>query len=166
MDPIFVPDFIIIGLNFFDLETLVPRIGQHFLRPFEIIFHMALGADHRAQLLARGLGVRLVVALATLAAAPTAGGDAFISQDLITDPSVKSGYTFALIAGANVQPVLLAAATCNATASFSTYHATATPVTLGSTGTRSFGTNNSGTIWQNFNGILIPVGMAGATVLN
>ena len=105
-------------------------------------------------------------ALATLAAAPTAGGDAFISQDLITDPSVKSGYTFALIAGANVQPVLLAAATCNATASFSTYHATATPVTLGSTGTRSFGTNNSGTIWQNFNGILIPVGMAGATVLN
>lgn len=103
--------------------------------------------------------------LAGLAAPPSAGGDPFISVDLNANGVVKSGYTMNLAAGANVQPVLLAAATCNNTASFSTYHATATPQTVGSTGTRSFATNNSGTIYQDFTGAAIPVALTGATVL-
>ena len=104
--------------------------------------------------------------LVDLATPPTAGGDAFISVDLNANGVQKSGYSFTLAAGANVQPVLLAAATCNNTNSFSTYHATATPVTVGSTGTRAFGTNNSGTIYQNYTGVAIAVNLAGATVLN
>ena len=103
--------------------------------------------------------------LASLAAAPTAGGDPFISPDLNNNGVTKSGYTMTLAAGANVQAVLAAAATCNNTASSSTYHATATPVTVGSTGTRAFGTNNSGTIYQNFTGTAVPVNLAGAQIL-
>lgn len=108
-------------------------------------------------------------ALVDLATPPTAGGgtgDPFISLDLAANGVIKSGYTMTLGPGANVQPVLLAAATCNNTASFSTFHATATPVTVGSTGTRSFATNNSGTIWQDFSGVIIPnVIPATATIL-
>src|SRR5687768_10251392 len=62
--------------------------------------------------------------LADLATPPTAGGDPFVSVDLNANGVQKSGYAFVLAAGANVQPVLAAAATCNGTASFSTYHAT------------------------------------------
>ena len=61
--------------------------------------------------------------------------------------------------------VLAAAATCNGGASVSTYHATGTPVTVGSTGQRAFATNQTGTIWQNFSGAAIANTMAGATVL-
>jgi prepilin-type N-terminal cleavage/methylation domain-containing protein len=104
--------------------------------------------------------------LAALATAPTAGGDPFISVDLNANGVAKSGYLFNLVAGANVQPVLLAAATCNNTNSFSTYHATAEPQSIGSTGTRGFATNNSGTIYQNFTGAAIAVNLAAATVLN
>jgi prepilin-type N-terminal cleavage/methylation domain-containing protein len=104
--------------------------------------------------------------LADLANDPTAGGDPFISADLNANAVQKSGYTFTLAAGANVKPVLVAADTCNGTNSFSTYHGTATPVTVGSTGTRAFATNNSGTLYQNFTGAAIAVNLAGATVLN
>jgi type IV pilus assembly protein PilA len=104
--------------------------------------------------------------LVALATPPTAGGDPFVSVDLNVNGVQKSGYAFVLIAGANVQPVLAAAATCNNTASFSTYHATATPVSVGSTGTRAFATNNSATIFQNFTGALIAVNLGGTTVLN
>jgi type IV pilus assembly protein PilA len=104
--------------------------------------------------------------LADLATPPTAGGDPFVSVDLNANGVQKSGYAFVLAAGANVQPVLAAAATCNGTASFSTYHATATPVSVGSTGTRAFATNNSATIFQNFTGAAIAVNLAATTVLN
>jgi type IV pilus assembly protein PilA len=103
--------------------------------------------------------------LVSLATAPTAGGDAFISPDLATNGVAKSGYTITLAQGAGVQAVLAAGATCNNTASWSTFHATATPVTVGSTGTRAFATNNSGTIYQNFTGVAIANTMASATVL-
>jgi len=103
--------------------------------------------------------------LLALATPPASGGDAFISPDLNANGVVKSGYTLQLDPGTGAIAVLAAAATCNNTASQSTYHATATPATLGQTGTRSFGTNNSGTIYQNFNGIVIPATMAGAQIL-
>ena len=105
--------------------------------------------------------------LVALATAPVNGGDPFISVDLNANGVQKSGYAFVLGPGANPQPVLAAANTCNGTASTSTYHATATPVTAGSTGTRAFATNNSGTIYQNFDGTAaIAVNLGGATVLN
>ena len=103
--------------------------------------------------------------LTDLATSPTAGGDPFISPDLNTNGVVKSGYNVALAQGANSQAVLTSANTCNATNSFSTYHATATPASVGQTGTRAFATNNSGTIYQNFTGTAIGVNMAGSQIL-
>ena len=82
--------------------------------------------------------------LVSLATAPTAGGDAFISPDLGTDPSTKSGYTVALTAGATAGP----AAMCNAGATADSYATTGVPVTPGSTGTRYFHINSSGAIYQ------------------
>jgi prepilin-type N-terminal cleavage/methylation domain-containing protein len=103
--------------------------------------------------------------LTDLAAPPAAGGDAFISPDLNSNGVLKSGYDIALAAGTNSAAVLLAAATCNSTNSYPTYHATATPHTVGQTGTRAFATNNSGTIYQNFTGTAIANTMASATIL-
>jgi prepilin-type N-terminal cleavage/methylation domain-containing protein len=103
--------------------------------------------------------------LLDLATAPAAGGDAFISPDLNAQNVLKSGYRLGLAAGANVQPVMVAGSTCNNTNSFSTYHATATPDSLGNTGTRSFATNNSGTIYQSFTGAAIIVGMPAPAVI-
>jgi type IV pilus assembly protein PilA len=100
------------------------------------------------------------ITLATLADAP-AGGEAFISPDLNVNGVQKSGYLFNLGDGTGAIDVLLAADTCNQAAnSRSTFFAEAHPVTVGSTGQRAFGTNNSGTIYQNFTG----VAMTAATV--
>jgi len=103
--------------------------------------------------------------LATLATPPTSGGDAFIGADLSVNGVQKSGYLIALAAGANSAAVRTSANTCNGTNSFSTYHATATPATVGQSGTRAFATNNSGAIYQNFTGAAIPVTMAGTQIL-
>src|SRR5215208_518829 len=105
------------------------------------------------------------VTLTDLATPPTAGGDPFISPDLNANGVVKSGYAVTVAAGTNAIAVLAAASTCNNTASQSTYHATATPASVGQTGTRAFATNNSGTIYQNFTGTAIGATMAGAQIL-
>jgi hypothetical protein len=47
----------------------------------------------------------------------------------------------------------------------SAYFAEAHPVTIGSTGQRSFGTDVRGTIYFNNTGATIAAGMAGASVL-
>ncbi len=107
------------------------------------------------------------IALAALAKAP-AGGTAFISPDLSTDPTVKSGYTVALVDGGGApSTITAAAATCNvaATDARSEYHATATPVTVGGTGQRSFASDSPGTIYFQNTGVIIPPGMAGATFM-
>ena len=105
------------------------------------------------------------VSLTDLATAPTAGGDPFISPDLATNAVVKSGYRVALSVGVASAAVLTSADTCNGTNSFSTYHATATPVSVSQTGTRAFATNNSGTIYQNFTGTAIANTMASTQIL-
>ena len=51
--------------------------------------------------------------LADLAVPPTVGGSGFIGADLNVNCIAKSGYFVTLGAGANVQPVLAAALTCN-----------------------------------------------------
>jgi len=103
--------------------------------------------------------------LADLAIPPMTGGDPFIGPDLNANGVTKSGYLIALEAGANSVAVRTSANTCNGTNSFSTYHATATPATVGQSGTRAFATNNSGAIFQNFTGVAIPVDMAGTQIL-
>ena len=103
--------------------------------------------------------------LADLSTPPASGGDPFIGPDLNANGVQKSGYLVALAAGANSVAVRTSANTCNGTNSFSTYHATATPATLGQSGTRAFATNNSGAIVQNFTGVAIAVNMAGTQIL-
>jgi len=75
---------------------------------------------------------------------------------------VKAGYTVLVVPGTGASQVLAGAATCNGTTSQSSYHATATPATLGQTGTRAFATNNSGSVYQNYTGVAIPASLAGA----
>ena len=72
----------------------------------------------------------------------------FLSPDLTSAAVVsKSGYTVALGPGAGNAAVPTPPAGC--TAPGSNYYATAVPLTLGSTGTRSFATNTQGTIFYN-----------------
>ena len=81
--------------------------------------------------------------LATLGSGPS-GGSAFISPDLgAAATATKSGYTVSMTGTAAT-----GGSACNgATALDSGYHAWGNPVTT-STGTRFFGTNTTGTIWQ------------------
>ena len=67
----------------------------------------------------------------------------FISPDLSTDPSIKSGYTIALdTAGAAAGPN-----DCENRPTETNYYATGAPVTVGTTGNRGFGTAAAGTIF-------------------
>jgi type IV pilus assembly protein PilA len=89
------------------------------------------------------------MALADLAKAPAGSTAAFVSPDLALDPSIKSGYSVSVAAG-NLSVIVTAAAnTCNVAANpaMSTYWAGAVPVTVGSTGQRSFATDSRGTIF-------------------
>jgi type IV pilus assembly protein PilA len=110
------------------------------------------------------------VKLVDLAKLPPSSTSAFISPDMALDPTIKSGYTVSLAldaaAGVNAA-VTLAAATCNGSGNAaSSYFAGADPVTLGSTGQRSFATDTRGTIFYLNAGTTIgnPL-VASATVL-
>ena len=92
------------------------------------------------------------ITLADLFLPPTGSTQGFISPDLKTDPSVKSGYTVALEADANAgtQDIGTPSATCNASTGqpASSYYANADPITPGGTGTRYFATDTRGSIFQ------------------
>jgi type IV pilus assembly protein PilA len=99
---------------------------------------------------------------------PPSGGTAFISPDLSSNGVVKSGYTVGLADGASVSIIAAAASTCNtaATDAMADYHTTATPVTVGGTGQRSFASDSKGTIYFQNDGVAIAPGMpAPAAVL-
>ena len=103
--------------------------------------------------------------LEDLALAP-AGGVAFISPDLGTTGITKSGYAMTVATGTDATVVATAAATCNGgAATVASFYAHAEPVTVGSTGQRSFATDNRGTIFQLATGATIPATMAGALPL-
>jgi prepilin-type N-terminal cleavage/methylation domain-containing protein len=98
---------------------------------------------------------------------PAAGSTAaFISPDL--DPNAgagggpafvnKSGYRVELAASAGAAVVTALAATCNlATANaMAGYYAHAEPITVGSTGQRSFATDTRGAVFQQTTGAQIP----------
>jgi prepilin-type N-terminal cleavage/methylation domain-containing protein len=84
--------------------------------------------------------------LADLGKPPQAGSEGFISTDLTTDPSTKSGYTVSLSPGAADSSGVTG---CNNPSSLTqAYFVAANPLVPNSTGTRYFGTNQGGTIYQ------------------
>ena len=88
------------------------------------------------------------ITLAALSKAP-AGTAAFISPDLATDPSLKSGYSVSIAVQVGALLVTPAAQTCNTavTDAMAAYWASAVPQNIGSTGQRSFATDSRGTIF-------------------
>jgi prepilin-type N-terminal cleavage/methylation domain-containing protein len=81
-----------------------------------------------------------------LGTSPSPGGQGFISADLgqAVTPT-KSGFTLSMGGGAGSAA---GPNDCNGTATITTYLATAIPMALGTTGTRSFAVNAGNTIWQ------------------
>jgi prepilin-type N-terminal cleavage/methylation domain-containing protein len=102
-----------------------------------------------------------------LAKAPAGSNQGFVSPDLSANGVVKSGYFVNLTADAGAAQVATAASTCNAAANppVSSYFAETHPMTIGSTGQRSFATDARGTIYYVNTGATIPPGMAGALPL-
>jgi prepilin-type N-terminal cleavage/methylation domain-containing protein len=96
--------------------------------------------------------------LSRLATPPTAGGgDGFVGTDLSGDPSGKSGYIIYLTAGT---PDPTSSASCNGAPAGTltpTYFVRADPVRVGS---RYFGANQGGTIYQSSTSVTIT--MSGA----
>ena len=78
---------------------------------------------------------------------------------------MKSGYTVSLALETGSAIVTLAANTCNGAAAnaMSSYHGTTTPVTVGSTGQRSFATDSRGTIYYDMTGAAIANPIPAAT---
>ncbi|NQW02516.1 MAG: prepilin-type N-terminal cleavage/methylation domain-containing protein [Acidobacteria bacterium] len=85
------------------------------------------------------------VTFPVLATPPPGSTEAFISADLAGATPLKAGYTMALAPGAGAAAGLN---DCNGTGTQTAYYATAIPQTFGSTGGRSYATNQSNTIWQ------------------
>jgi prepilin-type N-terminal cleavage/methylation domain-containing protein len=95
--------------------------------------------------------------LADLVKKPSGSNAGFVSPDL--DPAVnagtnngvsKSGYNVVVGPGATLTPATAIAKVCNAPAAVAipTYYASAAPNAIGSTGRRSFGTDQRATIYQ------------------
>jgi len=107
------------------------------------------------------------VTLEDLALAPAGSTQGFVSPDLATNGVIKSGYEVNLAQDASATVVTTASRTCNTAANdaVSSYFAEAHPVTVGSTGQRSFATDTRGTIYFMNDGSTIAAGMAGASVL-
>ena len=92
------------------------------------------------------------ILLATLSSACPGSTAGFISPDLKTDPSLKSGYTVTLGKGAGVA---LTAVDCNGTIANTDYAASAIPLTVGTTGSRGFNSTAAGTIFVDMAGTAI-----------
>ena len=91
--------------------------------------------------------------LEQLAKAPGTSNAGFISPDVATTNVVKSGYYVNVGIGKTPDVVTTQASTCNNIATaVASYYGETHPVTVGSTGTRSFGTDQRGTIFQDNSG--------------
>jgi type IV pilus assembly protein PilA len=91
------------------------------------------------------------ISLTALSTPPGGVGNAsFVGPDLATNGVVKSGYEVNVGPGTVATVVTQQASTCNnVSAGVASYFAEAHPLTLGTTGTRSFGTDQRSTIFQN-----------------
>ena len=92
--------------------------------------------------------------LADLVLAPGTSNAGFVSPDLLSNGVVKSGYEVNLGPGAVTTTVTAGADTCNGSGSdaIPSYFAEAHPVEVGSSGQRSFGTDQRSTIFQDNTG--------------
>ena len=84
------------------------------------------------------------VDLAVLVEACPGSSQGFISPDLGATSSIKSGYTITMTDGAAAADV---ANDCNGVMSRSEYYSTAIPLTMGSTGNRTFASTAGGSIF-------------------
>jgi prepilin-type N-terminal cleavage/methylation domain-containing protein len=87
----------------------------------------------------------------------------FLAPDIAAASALpgKSGYLVNTVTGGIA--VLAAASTCNAISGSQTdYLATATPITVGTTGGRSFGSDSRGTIFQDNSGAILTAPLAAA----
>jgi type IV pilus assembly protein PilA len=87
--------------------------------------------------------------LAGLGLSPGGTQAGFVSSDLASDPATKSGYVIRLAA----PPAAEGPRACNGAPVSASYVAFAEPVTVGSTGSRYFGTNQGMTVYQSPNPI-------------
>jgi type IV pilus assembly protein PilA len=79
----------------------------------------------------------------------------FLSPDLTGGATViKSGYNVTLAAGAGNTPLGVLPPGCTGTGT--AFYASATPLSVGSTGARGFATDEPGTIWQDMSGAAPP----------
>ena len=86
------------------------------------------------------------VLLTTLSVPAPGSSEPYLERPLSTGGSpIKAGYTFTLAAGRGAMP---GGTDCNGTATGTAYYATAAPLSLQTTGSRSFATNTGATIWQ------------------
>jgi type IV pilus assembly protein PilA len=102
--------------------------------------------------------------LADLGLAPPSGVP-FINQDLVV--GVRSGYNFTVEDGSGAQDVLQAAQTCNGSSANSrtAFFVHAEPIQAGSTGQRSFASNNTQAMFQKPDGTAIMSDMSDGQVL-
>ena len=82
--------------------------------------------------------------IATLATPCPSGTVGFISPDLSTDPTIKSGYTISIASSATA---VAGPMDCNGVASETGYYVTAVPITAGLSGQRGFASSQAGTIY-------------------
>ena len=105
------------------------------------------------------------ITLDDLSKAPS-GGAGFISPDLASNGVTKSGYSVTMAKGTGAIDIGSTSAACNTPTAIpaSGYFAHADPVTLNGTGTRYFGTDTRGTIFQNAAAVIPNPIVASATV--
>ena len=87
--------------------------------------------------------------LVVLAAPCPGSSNGFISPDLSSDPSVKSGYTVSIGPSASSTP---GPTDCNGTVTETGYYTTAVPVSVGYSGHRAFATRGGGSIFFDITG--------------
>jgi len=100
-----------------------------------------------------------------VAAEAIAGGEPFLEPALVSGQ--HNGYYVTVEYGSDSVEVLRGADTCNGSDnnSRSAYFAHAEPIQLGSTGLRSFATNETGIIYENPTGSPITNTLAGGKIL-
>jgi prepilin-type N-terminal cleavage/methylation domain-containing protein len=105
--------------------------------------------------------------LGDLALPPTGSNQGFISATLSSNGIFKSGYVANVGPDVGAVPITAPANTCNSSsmAAVSAHFAELHPISIGSTGERSFAIMTSGSLYFRSDGVTITAGMAGATVL-
>jgi prepilin-type N-terminal cleavage/methylation domain-containing protein len=105
--------------------------------------------------------------LADLASPPAGSDQGFISATLSANGIFKSGYVASIGPDVGAVAITAAASTCNSSsmAAVSAHFAELHPISVGSTGERSFAIMTSGALFFRSDGVTIAPGMAGASTL-